>query len=44
MDYPLKNCLGVVFSLGFNKASYILRNQTFLEFQKNGAKKVREKL
>ena len=23
---PLKNCLGAVFSLGFNRASYILGN------------------
>ena len=41
---PLKNCLGAVFKLGFNKASYILGNYTFWEFQKNGAKKVKERM
>ena len=40
---PLKNCLSAVFKLGFNKASYILGNETFWEFQKNGAKKVKKR-
>ena len=40
---PLNNCLGAVFKLGFNKASYILGNYTFWEFQKNGAKKVKKR-
>ena len=41
---PLKNCLSDVFKLGFNKASYILGNWTFLrisrEFQMKETKKV----
>ena len=40
---PLKNCLSAVFKLDFNKASYILGNETFWEFQKNGAKKVKKR-
>ena len=41
MGYPFENMFGRCLFLDFNKTSYILENETFGEFQKNGTKKVK---
>jgi hypothetical protein len=39
MDYPLKNCVAVFWG-GFNKASFILGNWTFLRIPESKRKKL----